>query len=157
MPIIELARLCGQGYSSSQLMRHFKCGYKVLNRSLTIYGLNACGCRINKGSFKGGHIPYNIKSVGTISIRHHRRDGDLRYKKIETPAKWMPFSRWIWSQEYGKIIKGDKILHIDGNPLNDSLENLIALPGGAYMKYTKFKGQLNKERIRFYIRRYLEE
>ena len=37
--------------------------------------------------------------------------------------------RLIWEKSWGKIPKGHHIHHIDGNPLNNCILNLIAIPG----------------------------
>lgn len=41
-------------------------------------------------------------------------------------------SRWRWQQEYGEIPDGHHIHHKDGDPSNDSIENLECIPAGAH-------------------------
>lgn len=37
---------------------------------------------------------------------------------------WIPLSRWLWERERGPVPDGCYVGHIDGDPKNDSLENL---------------------------------
>ena len=37
-------------------------------------------------------------------------------------------SRWVWERAFGSIPKGRVIHHVDGDPTNDALGNLMCLP-----------------------------
>lgn len=107
-----------------------------------------------QSEFKAGHRPANSLPVGSIKERNHRTDGLRRFIKVEESNKWMELSRYLWLQEFGKIIPGDKIVHLDRDSLNDSRENLLALPGGAYLKFTMYKGTISEKSFINSLRRY---
>lgn len=72
--------------------------------------------------FKKGDISYKALPVGT-EVRVDKGRGYWK-RKIAEPNKWQVRSRWVWEQANGPLKKGDILIHIDGNPENDSLENL---------------------------------
>lgn len=72
--------------------------------------------------FKKGDISYKALPVGT-EVRVDKGRGYWK-RKIAEPNKWQVRSRWVWEQSNGPLKKGDILIHIDGNPENDSLENL---------------------------------
>lgn len=166
-----------RNYTITQLLEHFHCSWAVLHRAFVVSGVtvkppsaktnsykkgNVSWNKDKKGihlspqsEFKVGHIPANTKPVGTIRVGWNK-GRQVRMIKVAEPKKWMPFSRYLWTQEYGEIIKGDRVVHINRNFMDDTMNNLVALPGGAYLKFTKFGGNLTKEQVRFYRRRYLE-
>jgi len=77
--------------------------------------------------FKKGHLPQNHVPMWTITMRHYKRGFNANYIKIREPNKWMPLSNFIWLK-YNKFIpKGYVIHHVDGNELNDNIENLILM------------------------------
>lgn len=54
--------------------------------------------------------------------------GKRGYKLIYIPKiGWKKYHHYKWEKHYGKIQKGEIIHHIDGNPLNNKLSNLIKL------------------------------
>ena len=73
-----------------------------------------------KTCFKKGHIPKNHRPVGSERVNV---DGYLEIKVAE-PNKWKLKHRVIYEQYYGKIPKGYKIIFLDGNKLNISVDNL---------------------------------
>ena len=75
-------------------------------------------------SFKKGNIAHNVKPIGaTRNING--------YNEIKvTYAKWMAVSRYNWMQVHGEIPKNSVIFHIDGNQLNDQLDNLCLITRG---------------------------
>lgn len=63
---------------------------------------------------------------GTIGIRNHRqRNGQIKQeqwiKTDEGTSGWMPLSHYIM----GKPQRGQRIIHLDGNSLNDNPNNLL--------------------------------
>lgn len=65
---------------------------------------------------------------GELSIRRHERRGRYRvalvtYLKV-APGRWEAYARWLWRQLKGEIPEGMCVLHLDGNPLNDDIDNL---------------------------------
>lgn len=70
--------------------------------------------------FKSGHTPHNHVPVGTIVV------ATVGYHKIKLgePDKWMLYARYLWEQEHGPIPEGHKVIHINGDRLDDRIENL---------------------------------
>lgn len=63
--------------------------------------------------------------VGTIRI-HARGRGGLRVRFIKyrtdggySAANWMPLARWWWLQNKGDVPAGYRVVHADGDTLND--------------------------------------
>ena len=177
LPFGELAMLhYKRGYSKELLCKHFKCGYIVLQRNLIFYKIQIRKPAVSKNVFKKGHIPWNKgkknihvsqrtefkkgdtpvnwRLVGTIRKRRWKNGTTTRFIKVAEPNKWIPFTRWLWIQEYGEIKEDDKIVHIDRDSLNDSMDNLIALPPHLYLSYTKWKRPFTKRVLTTCRRRY---
>lgn len=78
-----------------------------------------------KTTFKKGDIPPNCRPIG--SERIDNRDGGILVKVQEghLQKNWMPKSRYIYEQAYGKIPKGHKVIFADGNNRNFELDNLV--------------------------------
>lgn len=72
--------------------------------------------------FKKGNIPANHKEVGTIVFRES--SGYLWIKVQEKPAKWKMLQGYIWEHANGPVPDGSRLMFLDGNPLNCTLENL---------------------------------
>lgn len=80
--------------------------------------------KCKKTMFKKGHIPANRKPIG--SERYNNRDGILvKVQDGHLQKNWMPKSRYIYEQKYGKIPAGHKVIFADGNKLNFDIDNLI--------------------------------
>jgi len=107
--------------------------------------------------FKKGHVSLNWVPVGTIKKRRHKRDGLRRWVKIAEPNVWNKLARFRWENEYGTIKKGDKICHLNRYSLDDRIENLIALPPSAYVRFTAHKQPLSGAQVRFYIKKYQKQ
>jgi len=101
------------GYKSGQPGR-FRKGNIPWNK-----GLNG-STKINTGCFKPGHSPFNQSEVGTELLRD---DGYL-WVKIANPNKWIQKHRLLWINAHGEIPAGQKLMFIDGNPNNITLDNL---------------------------------
>lgn len=84
------------------------------------------GVKVDEDVWKR-HVTENVnknklKDVGTIRIDHGR-------KVVKLPnGKWDYQNRVTYEKHYGKIPKGHCIVHLDSNPLNCDIDNLIALP-----------------------------
>lgn len=79
-------------------------------------------CKRNSGSFQKGNRPKNAREVG--EERFVRGYWEI---KVAEPNLWMPKSRYIWEQHYGKIPKGHVVAFLDGNTSNFNLENLTLI------------------------------
>lgn len=85
----------------------------------------------NVTSFKKGNIPARHRPVG--SERICTKNGYILVK-IDEPDPYTPAkTRWkakhvvVWEKENGEIPKGRLLFFIDGNPLNNNINNLIAI------------------------------
>jgi hypothetical protein len=79
-----------------------------------------------KSSFKKGNIPYNYREIGTERVN---KNGYIEVK-IQDGAlnnNWEFKHRYIYEQHYGKIPKGYKVIFLDGNINNFSIDNLKAV------------------------------
>lgn len=72
-------------------------------------------------TFKKGDIPTSHLPVGS---EVERNDGYL-YVKIAEPRSWKQKHRIIWEAKNGPVPKKHKIVFLDGDKRNFSLENLI--------------------------------
>ncbi|HUU94036.1 MAG TPA: HNH endonuclease signature motif containing protein [Phycisphaerae bacterium] len=90
-----------------------------------------------------GQAARNWRPVGTIVIRFDRPPKRTRGRKNARPGAprrwikvredgpavryWEPWARYLWRQRYGPIPPGGLIGHIDGDALNDALDNLALM------------------------------
>ncbi|WP_374447353.1 HNH endonuclease signature motif containing protein [Providencia sp.] len=77
----------------------------------------------NAGSFKKNNIPHNYQPIGTEVIT---TDGYIKVK-IGHPRKWKHKHILVWEEHNGPVPKGHVIKFIDCNPLNCSIDNLMAI------------------------------
>jgi hypothetical protein len=106
----------------------------------------AKGSGPNSGSFKKGLIPWNkgMKGVhfspdtefkkgqksnkrvpvGTITIRIDKNGTKRRWIKADEPSKWVMYANHVWLCNGNEIPEGYFLHHIDGNSLNESIDNL---------------------------------
>ena len=73
--------------------------------------------------FKKGHVPLNHRPVGSKRVD---KDGYWQIKVAE-PNKWKPMNVYIYEKYYGKIPKGYKVIFLDQNKYNFSIENLACV------------------------------
>ena len=128
----------------SGIKTRFKKGQEAWNK-----GTHFCaGGRSAETRFKPGQIrgsaARRYKAVGKITIRKDSLPKHLRNRKrkegmppwprnyrryIKTkdtrPSQynWMPYARYLWEQANGPVPKGCFVVHVDGNTLNDNLDN----------------------------------
>lgn len=80
--------------------------------------------RIQATQYKNGHIPINHKEIGTVTKKQH--EGHLEYSWIKVDEnKWELEHVHVWQQAYGEIPKGGRLIHLDKDSHNNSLDNLI--------------------------------
>ena len=110
----------------------------------------------DKGQFQKGHMPITYKSVGTI--RERKKDkGIARYIKVKDPNKWQVYARWLWEQDWGALIEGDRVVHLNRENLDDRIENLLALPKSAYVKFSACKQDFTRREQAKLKKRYFEK
>lgn len=102
------------------------------------------------------------RPIGSTTIRkvrygpRRKKQKSRRYIKInDIPFKnygtnWIFFARYLWEKNNGPIPKGMWIVHLDGNTLNDDLENLSCMKRGDYLRYLdrRFPKKLMQRRQR---------
>lgn len=80
---------------------------------------------VPKTAFKLGHASYNCDPIGAEKLRS---DGYI-WVKVSNSGKmrnrWKRKHRIIWESKNGPIPKDKKILFVDGNSLNLSLDNMV--------------------------------
>ncbi len=101
----------------------------------------------NNGTFKKGHKPVNTKPIGTEYVR---TDGYMYVKINDNPGphniakRWIQKSRKVYEEHTGiKVKPKDRILHLDGNNLNDNFDNLY-LVDEAIMIQLNTRGLISK-------------
>lgn len=124
----------------SNISTTFKLGMEPANKGTK--GLYNVGG--NKTSFKAGQKPHNYKPIG-----YERLDKDgYTLIKVSNSGPW--HRRWkhkhkhLWEQEYGSIPPGHKLLFVDQNRQNISLDNLI-LVSNKQMATLNKKGLLSND------------
>jgi hypothetical protein len=65
----------------------------------------------------------NRLPVGSIRIRKNSNN-HRAYIKVSEPSNWRERAKIVWEKANGSIPAGFVIHHVDGDPLNDSIENL---------------------------------
>ena len=83
-----------------------------------------------KGCYKKGHKPDSYKPLGSIVIRGdcHRKGAKYRWIKVKDNVtnNYMLYSRYLYEQHYGiKLKRNELIIHLDGDSLNDNIDNLM--------------------------------
>lgn len=136
------------------LTHRFKKGHVPWNT-----GLKVTLCPKEKSIFKEGHMRGTAarmwRPVGTIVVRKkkvpkcERRKGASRinrrrYIKIadKRPARenhrnWIAYARYLWQEANGPIPAGMCIVPLDGNLMNDSLDNLFMMTRVNYLDYIR--------------------
>lgn len=110
------------------------------------------GGRSVETRFKKGHLRGQAariwKPIGTINIRHDKPPKRLRGRKRKEGMppwqgkprrwikvkdegrpqdKWIPYARYLYEQKYGRLPDGFFVVHIDGDQMNDCIDNLTAV------------------------------
>lgn len=69
-----------------------------------------------------------IAAVGDTAIRKRGRR-EVKWIKVSNVGphqhRWMRYSRFVWEAVNGPVPAGKRLIHKDGDTLNDSLENLM--------------------------------
>ena len=96
-----------------------------------------------KSEFKKGNKVWNTKPVGSIYLT-----AQGRYEiKIAHPAKWKKLARHVWESNHGEIPDGMLIHHIDGNCLNDKIENLELMTRAEHLMVHKKEFEHKRKRL----------
>lgn len=67
--------------------------------------------------------------LGTVRVRMEGGEPSWREIKVGMTGpiqrRWMAYARWWWLQNKGPIPEGMRVLHLDGDSMNDDPENLL--------------------------------
>lgn len=105
---------------------------KNLLESGKVYRYKKGGTSWNKGKymrlhpateFKKGQVPHNYKPVGSERITV---DGYLE-RKVADPKKWKAVHHIVWEEVNGPVPAKHKIIFLDNNKLNVSIDNLLCV------------------------------
>ena len=100
--------------------------------------------------FQPGHMrgaaARHWRPIGTITTRYGKPAKHLRGRKRKAGLprfrgkgrrwikvadegrpqdRWIAYARWLWLRHRGPIAKGLSVVHLDGDTLNDQLQNLV--------------------------------
>ena len=78
--------------------------------------------KMSKGWFVKGRIPHNAKPNGYESIRQ-----GIIYIKTPEHGRMVAKHRYLWQQKYGEIPANTCIVFRDGNSMNCTIDNLMAI------------------------------
>lgn len=119
----EYKRICRKRLAKSGIANRFTKGHATWNKGLK--GVSFPGSQATH--FKKGHLPANHKHVGTIFVRNDKCGKPFRWIKVsgihQGRHKWVPYARYLWCQSHGPVPAGYFIVHVDGDTLNDDIEN----------------------------------
>lgn len=101
---------------SSGLSGYFKKGHVPVNKGKK--GEYPAGCE--KGWFQKGHESLNRRELGSERVD---RDGYTLVKTKE-PRTWTPKHKVLWIEANGPVPKGSKLVFLDGDKSNITLNNL---------------------------------
>lgn len=108
----------------------FKKGYIPPNKGKHVQVDN----RSKETQFKNGNIPSNTLPVGTIV---KRTDGYLWQKiRDDVPSRqcWKQYAHIVWQTAYGPLPAKHKLIFLDGNRSNCSLDNLALISNAAHAR-----------------------
>jgi hypothetical protein len=91
--------------------------------------------------FQKGQLPKSTKPVGSEKVT---RDGII--VKVAMPNVWKFKSRLVYEQHYGvELGEKDRILHLNGNKMDCSIDNLILVNDAILARLNK-RGLINKNK-----------
>ena len=73
--------------------------------------------------------------------------GSERYKNVRYLGRNMGEHRKVWIQNHGKIPKGHIIYHLDGNKLNNNLDNLKAISRAELLKLNRSNSACSSQQL----------
>jgi len=143
--LAQYCKVCLQGYSRSEISRekevdplHESLVWKPIPGLEGLYSSSACGkIRSEKRmTFRANGRPHTTQR--RILALNADTKGYLQFRPYvpNKPRTMMMVSRAVYSAFKGQIPTGDDIDHIDGNPLNNSLNNLQSVNRKTHSKMT---------------------
>ena len=114
-------RLRETGVTVTGLMKEYRCGHRVLVRSVL--------SRMTRAQYR---------AVGTIVVRagklrsHYkcsRRRESSRWIKVRDAGplqgRYIPYARYLWEQAHGPVPEGWFVVHANNRSMDDRMENLV--------------------------------
>lgn len=89
-----------------------------------------------KSEFVKGRRSNRTLPVGSVTIRTNNRDASKQraYVKIAEPNIWKLRALVVWETANGQVPKGMVLHHVDKNPLNDTIDNLVILTRAEHIR-----------------------
>lgn len=83
----------------------------------------------NRTSFKKGRKPEEARNYRPVGSVRRSKDGYWERKvtddpSLDTSRRWVGIHRLVWEEHYGPIPAGHKVIYIDGDYDNVSIDNL---------------------------------
>ncbi|MCB7128057.1 MAG: hypothetical protein J3T61_00775 [Candidatus Brocadiales bacterium] len=105
--------------------------------------------------FQKGIIPFNKLPDWTITVRTGKNGSKRQWIK-DPEGGWIEYGKWLWIKTFGRLLPGDIVHHRNGNSLEDTLSNLIALPRTDHPVFHNRWGVhfLTESQYDFYMSRY---
>lgn len=131
---------------NSGLTGRFKKGHTTFNKGLkqTDFMSDEAIERTKKTRFKKGLKSHNKKPLG--SERICTKDGYI-IVKVGEPDVWKHKHRVVWEKVNGPIPKGHKIVFLDGDKNNISIDNLKIVSSGALAIVNRHIGLSDDEQL----------
>jgi hypothetical protein len=78
--------------------------------------------------------------IGTVRVRTHQQTGHpYRWIKVRHDGppqdRWALFGRWSWERANGPVPAGCRVVHADGDQMNDDLTNLACVSGPEWYRW----------------------
>ena len=122
------------------------------------YGLKVTGDSIKNHlrslGIKLGYKKTKELPVGTIRVskRGRREDKSIRLEIKLPDHTWKPYHIYVWEQTHEKLKENERIIFLDGNPLNCDINNLFCATleermtyiGKRYYKYKELGAEGKK-------------
>lgn len=104
--------------------------------------------RASATMFKKGHVPVNHKPVGSERIDKY----GYTLVKVGEPSSWRPKHVIVWESVNGPVPKGHRLLFLDQNKQNFSIDNLVCVSASQMCVLNKRRllvgnGECNKSSI----------
>lgn len=101
--------------------------------------------------------------VGTIKLRRRRKSSgrgyiEVRFVKVRCDGpkgrQWIPLAKYTWERTHGPVPRGMRVVHADGNTLNDNPANYrLMTPGEVISLCHRLDWQMSDENRRGHKRR----
>ena len=147
IPADEWADICRRNYGRGGVKTQFRKGHVPWTKGRK--GLRLSPATEFKPGCMRGAAARKYVAIGTITTRYDKppkrfRTGLGRPRKTQAPRKqrryikiaddgptarrFMAYARYVYEQARGPVPEGHRVVHLDGDTMNDELSNLKAVP-----------------------------